>query len=100
MRVTCDAERLEQPGEVHRGGLALDVGVGGEDHLGDALVADPGEQLLDPELLGTDALDRRDRALEHVVATAELVRALDRDDVARLLDDAQRASASRRSSRQ
>ena len=28
------------------------------------------EQLLDPQLLGPDALDRRDRALEHVVATA------------------------------
>ena len=48
------------------------------------------EQLLDPQLLGPDALDRRDRALQHVVAAAELVGALDRDDVARLLDDAER----------
>ena len=55
----------------------------------DALVGDAHEQLLDPQLLGTDALDRRDRALQHVVPAAELLRALDRDDVARLLDDAQ-----------
>ena len=89
MRVTRIAERLEEPGEVHRGGLALDVRVRREDHLGDALGVDPAQELLDAELLGPDALDGRDRALEHVVATVELVGALDRDDVARLLDDAQ-----------
>ena len=38
---------------------------------------------------GPIALDRRDRALQHVVATAELAGALDRDDVARLLDHAE-----------
>ena len=47
------------------------------------------QQLLDPQLLGPDALDRRDRALEHVVPAGELVGALDRDDVAGLLDDAE-----------
>src|SRR5215213_6101247 len=52
------AEGLQQPGQVHGGGLALDVGVGGEDHLGDALGVDSGEHLLDPQLLGPDALDR------------------------------------------
>ena len=70
MRVILHPERLEEPGQVHGGGLALDVGVGGEDHLGDALGVDPAQELLDPELLGADALDRRDRALEHVVAAA------------------------------
>ena len=49
---------------------------------------DAREQLLDAQLLRSDALDRRDRALQHVVATAELAGALDRDDVARLFDDA------------
>ena len=52
------------------------------------LVGDAREQLLDAQLLGSDALDRRDRALQHVVAALELTGALDRDDVARLLDDA------------
>src|SRR3954470_3501453 len=81
---------LEQPGQVHGGGLALDVGVGGEDHLGDALGVDPGQQLLHPQLLRPDALDGRDRTLQHVVTAGELVGALHGDDVARLLDDAER----------
>ena len=46
------------------------------------------EQLLDAQLLGADALDGADRALEHVVATLELAGLLDGDDVARLLDHA------------
>ena len=46
------------------------------------------EQFLHAQLLRADAFDRRDRTLQHVVATAELAGALDRDDVARLLDDA------------
>ena len=54
----------------------------------DVLVLDAREQLLDAQLLGPDAFDRRDRALQHVVAPAELARALDGDDVARLFDDA------------
>ena len=45
-------------------------------------------ELGDLEVLGVDAVDRRQRAAEHVVAAAELVRALDRDHVAGLLDDA------------
>ena len=45
-------------------------------------------ELGDLQVLGVDAVDRRQRAAEHVVAPAVLVRALDRDDVARLLDDA------------
>src|SRR5438105_4882970 len=36
-----DAQGLEKPGQVHGGGLALDGGVGAEDHLLDALGVDP-----------------------------------------------------------
>ena len=45
-------------------------------------------ELGDLEVLRLDAVDRRERAAEHVVAAAVLVRALDRDHVAGLLDDA------------
>ena len=83
-----DAHRLDQPGEVGRGGLALEVGVGREDQLGDGAVGEPGHQLADPQVVRADALDRGDRAAEHVVAAAELPGALDRDDVLGLLDDA------------
>src|SRR4029078_8283131 len=51
---------------------------------------DPAEQLGDVEILRIDAVDRRQRAAQHGVAAVELTRALDRDDVARLLDHAER----------
>src|SRR6195952_1066565 len=74
--------------EICGGRVTLDVGIGRQDHLGDGAVGEPRHQLTDAELLGTDALQRRDRTAEHVVATAELTRPLDRDHVLRLLDDA------------
>jgi hypothetical protein len=42
------------------------------------------------EILRIDAVDRRQRSTEHVIAAVELPRALDRDQVARLLDYADR----------
>ena len=42
----------------------------------------PAVELRQPEVLGLDAVDRRQRAPEDVVAAAELVGALDRDHVA------------------
>ena len=51
-------------------------------------LVDPDEQLGDPQVVGIDAVDRRKRAPEHVVAAAVLVRPLDRDHVRRLFDDA------------
>src|SRR5690606_4247954 len=74
--------------EVRRGGLALDVRVGREDHLRDLPVREAGHELGDPQVAGPDVLDRVDGAPEHVVTPAELARALDRDDVLGLLDDA------------
>src|SRR3954470_15011298 len=86
----CDpkAHRLDQTGEVRRRRLALQVGVGGEDQLGHRPVLQPHHQLPHPQVVRSDALDRRDRAAQHVVAAAELARLLDRDDVLRLLDHA------------
>ena len=83
-----EAEGLEQAGQVHRGGLALEVRVGAEDDLFDALGVHVGEQFLDAQLLGADAFDGADRALQHVVQTVELLGLLHGDDVPRLLDDA------------
>src|SRR6266568_226446 len=67
------AERLHQPGQVRRGGLALEIRVGGQD------------QLADPQVLGSDAVHRADRAAEHVIPAAELADLLDRRHVLRLL---------------
>src|SRR3954453_7662074 len=80
-------ERLEHPREVRRRGLALEVRIGGEDGLGDRPVGGPGNELADPQLLGSDAVDRRDRPAEDVVAAPELPGPLDGDDVLVLLHD-------------
>ena len=89
MRKTWTSISFERPGDEHRGRVALDVGIRGENHLGDALLDDALEELLDAELLGADPLDRGDRSLQHVVAAPEFVGALDGDDVARVLHDAE-----------
>ena len=71
-----DAERLEQPGQVHRGRLALDVGAGGQDDLGDRRRrrrAAP-DQLGDAQVVGADAVERREHPVQHVVAAAEAAR--------------------------
>ena len=49
---------------------------------------DAAEELGDLQILGIDAVDRRERAAEHVVAAAILVRSLERDHIGGLLDDA------------
>ena len=46
------------------------------------------QQLVDAQVAGIDAVERRERAAEHVVEAAELGGALERDDVDGLLDDA------------
>ena len=88
MRVTCQPDRLQQPGEVHRGDLAFGVRVRAQDDLLDALGLDPSDELADLELLGADPLERAHRAEQHVVSTAELAGLLDGHDVTRLLHHA------------
>src|SRR5680860_1237773 len=82
-------QRLEQPRQVARGRLTLDVGVGGEHHLRDRLLTDARQQVRDAELVRPHTVDRGDRPTQHVVTTAELPGLLHRHQVTRLLDDAQ-----------
>src|SRR6478609_4000559 len=100
LQVSADREPTGQPGdpqpelpehtgEIGGGGLTLQVGVGGQDHLGDGAVGEPHHQLADAQLVGPDAVDRRDRPAQHVVAALELAGALDSHDVLVLLDHAQ-----------
>src|SRR6185436_18040081 len=74
--------------EVERGRLALDGGVGGEDDLAHGVAAEALEQSADLEILRTDAVERRQRALQHVIPAAKATRAIDRDQIAGLLDHA------------
>src|SRR5204863_5130088 len=71
-----------------RGRLSGHVRVRREHDLLDAVPLHASEQLVDPEVLWLDAVERRERAAEDVVEAAELVGPLERDEVDRLLDDA------------
>src|SRR5690606_5529487 len=81
-------ERGQQAGEIGGGGLALDVRVQREDHLGGLAGAEAAHELGDAQVVGAHAADGVDRAAEHVVAALELADLLDRDDVLGLLDHA------------
>ena len=90
MRVTRTPEGPEELGQVDRRRLALDARVGGEDDLFDLVGLEPRQQLPHLQIVGADAVQRRERAQQHVVAPAELARPLQRQQVVRLLDDAER----------
>jgi hypothetical protein len=81
------AQRL---GDVQRRRLAGRRRVRREHDLADlrARIDRRGGRARDPQVLGVDAVDRRQRAAEHVIAAAVLVGALERDHVRGLLDDA------------
>src|SRR3989441_9309591 len=85
----ADPERPEQLREVERRRLALDIGVGRQDDLGRLAALEPDQELLDLEVVGADAVERRQGAEQHVVAAAVLARPLHRQEVVRLFDDAE-----------
>ena len=58
-----------------------------DDGLADGALRDPVEELVEAQLLAPDAVERAQRAPEHVVAALE-AGALHGDDVAGVLDDA------------
>src|ERR1700744_4346845 len=82
------AHRLDQPSEKRGGRPPFEVGIGGEYQFCHRPVSEPGQQLLDPQLVRADPVDRADRPAEHVVAAAELADLLHRGDVLGLLHDA------------
>src|SRR3954468_173231 len=96
--VPADRESASESGHTHapaqtvgqegRGRLASHVRIRREHDLLDPVSLDPTEQLVDPQMLGLDAVKRGERSTEDVVQPPILVRPLDRDQVDRLLDDA------------
>ena len=93
----AQAERRRDLGQEMRRGLALDRGIGREDHFPDLAFAEQPLERVDADLVGADAVERRQVAHQHEVAAAVARRLLDRHDVGRRLDHAeQRAVAARR----
>src|SRR5699024_10643927 len=66
----ADLEGGEQPRGIRGRRLALEVGVGGDDHLGDAAVREAGHQLGEAQVVGPDTVHRGDRPAEDVVPPA------------------------------
>src|SRR5215471_248567 len=85
------AERLEQLGEIDGRGFALHARIGGEDDLFHPRLFETHQKLAHAEVLGADAVERRERAEEDVVAATELAGTLEGEKIVGLLHHAQRA---------
>src|SRR5207245_6531550 len=69
-------------------GFALEAGVGGEDDLAHAVRGDAAHEVSHREVVGADAVERRQPAAEHVIDAPVFAGALDGADVGRLLHHA------------
>ena len=89
----AQAQGFEEAADVGGGGLALGVGVGGEDDLADldalvALGAQARQEVREAEVFGAEAAQGRERPVQDVVEAVVAARLLDGDEVVGLLDDA------------
>jgi len=73
--------------QIHRRRLALNVGIGGDDDFLDRPI-ETRQQGFDVEIIGTDAVQRRQPASEDMIQGGEIFGFFKRDNVAGLLDDA------------
>ena len=65
---------VQQVGDVVRGGLAIDRGVEREDDLLHRRIVRARDQRIDGQVLRADAVERRERAAEHVIARVDAPR--------------------------
>src|SRR5216683_3137891 len=77
--------------EIGGGGFALYGGVGGDDDLVHAARVDTSNEVGDAKLLRPNAMQRRDRAVKHVVYAVKVLCLFDGGDVGRLFDHAHQA---------
>ena len=73
IRVTDDPHGFDHFGKIERGRFAVHGRIGGDDHFLNRAVAQPLEQLLDAQGVGTDAVERRNRAVQYVIQAAILL---------------------------
>ncbi len=78
-------------GDIPGGGIPFDGGIGGEDQLADVLILQPALENIEPQLLRADAVERRQMAHQHEVATRELAGLLDGGHVRRALHHTEQA---------
>ena len=73
-----------------RGRLPLDGGVEREDHLLDVIRPNPLDKAGEVQILGADAIERRQGAAEHMIAHIQNLRTFERPEIGDRLDDDQR----------
>ena len=73
------------------GSFAFESGAGGEDYFVDFAALDTGDESAGAELIGTNAVKRREGAMEDVIDTLIALGALNGVDVRGLFDDADQA---------
>ena len=83
-----DAQRFDDLRQIKRCRLAIHGGIGGDDDLLDRMVAKPVDQLLDPQRVRANAIERRDGAVEHMVEASVLLRFFYGNQIRRLFDNA------------
>ena len=86
-----DVKGAEGGGEPGGCGFAFEGGAGGEDDFVDFAVLDAGEEVGGAELVGADAVERGECAVEDVVDALVAAGALNGGDAGGLLDDADEA---------
>src|SRR5437764_12444326 len=106
LEVAADGETAREPrhphasaqavGEIGGGRLPGHVRVRREHDFLDAVALDPVHELVDAQVFWLDAVERRERATEDVVQAAVLGGSLERDQVDRLFDDADRRAVATR----
>ena len=84
-----DGKGLEQFRDIVCRRIALHIRAEREDDFGKMCVLHACDQRRDAQIVRTDVIERRDAAAECVIASAEDARALQRQDVRRLFDDAE-----------
>ncbi|MPM18779.1 hypothetical protein SDC9_65195 [bioreactor metagenome] len=83
----CDAEWLQQPGDVESGGLPLNSGVCGHNDLGNTAFGDAGDKLPHFELIGADAVNGGNQPVEDMIESRELAGPLNGWNVSGPFDD-------------
>ena len=74
--------------KVMRGSLSFTARVSGYDNFIDIFGFEPGKKLAYPDLIGADAIERGQYALEHVIAPFEGAGLLDGQEIGRTFHDA------------
>jgi hypothetical protein len=72
------------------GRFAFDIGGEGENDFRQRFLLDSIEQFLDPQIFRADVIERRDASAQGMIAAAEGARFLKRQNIGRLLDDAEK----------